>query len=547
MMWRVAIIDDDEKVLQGMKKNIPWNELNCQWVGEAKNGQSGIEIINDTEPDIVITDIYMPVMNGMEMIQVLRREVFKGKVIILSGYSEFEFARQALRLKIDDYLNKPASILTIKEVLTNLIKTLEDETVEKSKYVELHEKVKVYEPVVVRDWIKSVVTGNVHVTNLPEKVKNLTMEWAKKDHVVLAITYDKCLGKSKLYKEDWDLFRFATSNIIKETTVSVFEDFHYIELHSHQSVLCVHVSKDQSEKDLNRLLEELIKKIESRIKSFLGVKVFVSTGGKKKHWKHITESLNEAIPTLSRSSSYMVQQSATVEHNPELSLVSNSQQPLWSESMETNQQLSEAIRYADQTLAIKVIDQFFNKLKDQTFNKSTGVRIGIEMWTIMTYSLHDIGIRIHDMFPENFDLYTELMKNNSWEELSVCLIDRINEICEHQQWSENIKHKQLIEQMIKYVQERISENITLQDIADELYISRNYLGQIFKNVVGESFKNYLTRLRMEKAKKMIQEGNHLIYEVSEKVGYVNPAYFTTTFKKYTGFTPTEMINKKLIN
>jgi two-component system response regulator YesN len=101
-----------------------------------------------------------------------------------------------------------------------------------------------------------------------------------------------------------------------------------------------------------------------------------------------------------------------------------------------------------------------------------------------------------------------------------------------------------VEQMIDYVQERLHENITLQDIANELYISRNYLGQIFKKVVGESFKNYLTRIRMEKAKKMIQEGHFLIYEVSEKVGYVNRAYFTTAFKKYTGYTPTELINKK---
>ncbi|WP_413380856.1 helix-turn-helix transcriptional regulator [Alkalihalobacillus sp. 1P02AB] len=163
----------------------------------------------------------------------------------------------------------------------------------------------------------------------------------------------------------------------------------------------------------------------------------------------------------------------------------------------------------------------------------------------MTYSLYDIGIRIDDMFETSMDIYQEIKQFQSWAELENFLQDKVKVICHHQQWDENLKHRQLVEQMVDFVQNRISENITLQDIADELYISRNYLGQIFKRIVGESFKSYLTRIRMEKAKKMIQEGNFLIYEVSEMVGYINPAYFTTTFKKYTGYTPTELIHRKL--
>ncbi|MFC0473006.1 response regulator transcription factor [Halalkalibacter kiskunsagensis] len=539
-MWSVVIIDDEERVLRGMKKIIPWEELGCAWVGEAKNGQIGLDVVKERNPDIIITDIYMPVMNGLEMIEALRDEGYKGRVIILSGYSDFENARKAMRLNISDYLSKPASIQTIKVVLEKLICDLEQDRMERVRFAELREKVKVYEPLIEKEWIKSVVTGTASLSSIPDTIKSVTNDWEDKNHVILSITYNENLESSKLYQSDWYLFRFATKNIIQEAATAYFKDFHYIELHSHQAVISIHFTSKHYQ-EIMKELTELCQTIEKSIRTCLDVEVSVNVGGIKKQWNELGNSLREAIYELSTSPSN--KDSTTIEHNPEFGLVSPEQQALWSESMEAIQQLSEAIRYADEQAACKVLDDFLSHV-NVPFNQSTSLRIGIEMWTIMTYSLYDIGIRIHDMFPRQFDLYKELSDKHSWEELVDFLKEKVKQICQHQQWDENLKHNQLVEQMIDYVQERLHENITLQDIANELYISRNYLGQIFKKVVGESFKNYLTRIRMEKAKKMIQEGHFLIYEVSEKVGYVNRAYFTTAFKKYTGYTPTELINKK---
>ncbi|MBP3952851.1 response regulator transcription factor [Bacillus suaedae] len=406
-MWRVVIVDDDHKVLRGMKKVIPWSELNCQWVGEAHNGQEGMDVIKQTKPDIIITDIYMPVMNGLEMIEKIKEETTSAKVIILSGFNDFEYARQAMRLRIADYLSKPASIDTIKEVLVNVIEQLKKENEEKRKVVELQNKLETYKPMID--------------------------------------SFDDHLGD--ISKEALTQFRnqFLTTEIVEELG-SEFSD---------SEDICV-------------------------------------------------------------------------------------------ESMEACQKLSEAIRYADGKTACHVIDEFFDEMVKHPYSRANAVRIGIEMWTLITYSLHDIGIRMNDVLLEKVDLLNDLSSCKKWPDLRDYLSGKINQICEHHHWDENTKHKQLVEQMIDYVNKNLSENITLQDIANELYISRNYLGQIFKNIVGESFKNYMTRARMEKAKKMIQEGNYLIYEVSEKVGYVNPAYFTTTFKKYTGYTPTDLIHRKSV-
>lgn len=105
-MWKVVVVDDDRHVLQSMKKNFPWNEIGIEWVGEAADGEEGLEIIGQLNPDIVITDIYMPVMNGLNMIEKLRNDHFQGAILILSGYADFQYAVQALRLKVDDYISK---------------------------------------------------------------------------------------------------------------------------------------------------------------------------------------------------------------------------------------------------------------------------------------------------------------------------------------------------------------------------------------------------------------------------------------------------------
>ncbi|SDN87774.1 response regulator transcription factor [Alkalicoccus daliensis] len=543
-MWKVVIIDDDDKVLRGMKKIIPWKQLSCEWAGEARNGQEGLELIKQVKPDLIITDIYMPVMNGLEMIENLRQEDIHSRVIILSGYNDFEYARRAMKLNIDDYLSKPSSPDTINEVLEESIAKLEKEVSERIEVFDLREKVKMYEPLVEKEWIKSIVTGtNTHAASLPPAANRITEKWDQQHHVVITLTYDHSLEESSFFRSDWYLFRFSAENVIKDSVLPYFEDMHYIELHSHQTALCIHFypgSHQNYEQELAELQQTLVKNFET----YFGIHAVTSAGKIKSDWREMSASMKEAFAEISTGSLLHPVNKTAPEQNPEIALVEESQRDLWSNSMEAKQKMSEAIRYADIKNAEAVIDSIYEQHKETPFDPRENLRLGIEVWTIITYSLYDIGIKIDEMFSEKFDFHRELAKAGNWMEFRSYLHRVVHHICENQQWDENLKHRQLVEQMLAYIQKNISENITLQDIADELLISRNYLGQIFKKIVGESFKNYLTRVRMEKAKKMIQEGSYLIYEISEQVGFTNPAYFTSTFKKYTGYTPTELINRR---
>ncbi|QKS69730.1 response regulator transcription factor [Paenalkalicoccus suaedae] len=359
-MCNVVIIDDDEKVRKGMKAIIPWKELHCHFAGFATNGQEGLTLIHDTQPDLIITDIYMPVMNGLDMVESLRKDGITSHIIILSGYSEFEYARKAMRLDIDDYISKPAS------------------------------------PQTISDAIRTCMNKMPHSNH---------------EYIV-----------------DW-----------KESAKPPLKILHIHDTHS-----------------------------------------FLS-----------------------------------------------------------------AIRKADCEQAYALIDYIYHYHEKDVFNQSVCIGYGIEIWNLITSALQDLGLKTEDFFDDPFHFHQQLSSQRSWAHFSEWVKSLINQICTHDQWEENIKHRQLVEEMIHFIDGHLSENITLHDLSAELYISRNYLGQIFKRVTGESFKNYLTKVRMEKAKKMIQDGHYMIYEISEAVGFPNPAYFTTTFKKYTGYTPSDMINRTM--
>jgi len=537
-MWRVVIIDDDERVLNGLKKVIPWRNLSCKCVGVAKNGKAGLDIIRREIPDIIITDIYMPQKNGLDMIKQLREEGYDGKVVILSGYSDFEYARTAMRLNINDYLSKPSSRDTIEKVLIKIIDQLESQLKKRISLTKLHKKMQLYEPVIEKEWGRSVLTGMNFLNRHTDPPLSIIQNWSIKSHVTLVITYESKVFRDSLFLKNENLFKFATSNIVKETIRIIFDDFLYAEIHPYQYAVCIHMSKSDL-KRYNDNLKNLKYELVNNIKKVLKQNVFVTTGGIKSNWEEISKSTKEAIEKLPSEVT-----SKTIDRSKSIYTTSKSIS-LLTDTIQINSELYNVIRYADNEKANRIITSIFTQLKNKPFHKPSAIHLGIEIWTLITYSLNDIGISINDIYQDGLDVYQIFSDQNSWETLYEELKEIIFQVCNHQVRTENLSHRKLVEQVCEIMEKKLEENLTLNDIADKLLISRNYLGTVFKKVTGESYRDYLTRLRMKKAKKMILEGNYLIYEVTEKVGYKTPAYFSTVFKKYTGYTPTELIQSRV--
>jgi two-component system response regulator YesN len=522
-MWKVVIVDDDPNVLRGMKKIIPWAELDLEFAGEEQDGQKGLELIRATCPDIVITDIYMPVLNGLDMIEKLRDEGFQGKIVILSGYSDFEYARQAVRLDVDDYLSKPTSIEMLHKVMEKIIRRLEEELIKKEKMDEVYKKLLSYEPFVTKEWMKSIVDGTYKENAYHDRLLGMQPNyWLNGKHLTVGIEIIRDQRSDHISISDWNLLRFSVGNVANEVLQKEWPNSQIIELQARHMAIILHcdreVQHERNEIRINLLCQEIRECVEKYVK----VKILIGIGHVKDSWQQISESKTEAFISI---------QVQSTEVNPDLSET----------HLEFYHNFALAIRNSKASCAKELVTDYIVYLQEINFaSEALLQQYTKEIWTILAYTLFDAGIVLNDIY-SNHTLQNDLDKMVSFIQFEQWLINIIDVILESRKYKDNLKHQKAMETIIAYIHEHYTEDISLEELSDIVSISKNYLCYIFKKVTGETFNQYLTRVRIEKAKEMILDGKWLVYEIAEKVGYKNIPYFSTLFKKITGHTPTDLV------
>ena len=538
-MWKIAIIDDDFQVLEGIRKVIPWESLNACWAGEATDGERGLELVRSASPDIILTDIYMPVMDGLEMIKRLREEQYEGQIIILSGYTDFHYARQALQLDVSDYLCKPTTVQEIEAVLQKATSRLEAERLERLELEQLRQKLMLYEPFVADHWLKSIVTGTASQPPLIMPAE----DWNDKQHVIAAVEILPDPRWNEMPLSDWHLFKFALHNMIEEIVSADGSDCELIELQSRHSILLFHL---QNRQELERI-HALCSRIPPLAGKYLKLDVCIGIGTLKQDWRNIADSTEEAFHALASRMNPIGPRLYTYRYKPAPlggnAAPSGESAQFPERPVQFVQQFAEALKFSNRQKAIELIDAHIGAASPGKEPDVASLRrFARELWTILSYTLFETGLNADSIGALN-DLgrHAELLGDK--EQLAEWLKRIAEEICASRGWKENAKHKEVVEFMIHYVHEHFAEDITLEDLAAKLYISKNYLNQIFKKHTGETLNNYLIRVRMEKARQMLLEGRDLIYEIAEKVGYRNVPYFSSVFKKTFGLNPSELVKR----
>ncbi|WP_438431280.1 response regulator transcription factor [Gorillibacterium sp. sgz500922] len=538
-MWKIAIVDDERQVLQGMKRAIPWEELEAEWAGEAMNGADGLEMIRSACPDIVITDIYMPVMNGLEMMEQLRKDGFPGKIIILSGYSDFEHARQALRFQVSDYVSKPISIPTLTAILTKVIQELAEEEDKRKRQGELELKMSLFEPFIEKEWVRSAAIGTLDPayredSHLPPPYRY----WRERSHLTVGIDLLRDERAGCLSVSDWNLFRFAVSNIACEVARKPFPDVEYTELHSTRSLLILHPQPEDEGRELEKRLEELGIRLADSIGSYLKLAARIGIGGLKAEWTKISDSTEEAFRAIDQRAAKADAAYEVYLYREERGSQPESVVPF---PVKLSYRLASAMKSSQEAEAHQLVQEYMAVLKQHKGISPAYVQmLASELWGIIAYSLYETGMLLDEWFTSD-RIAREIGSLLVPEQLAGWLKGKITELCRSRQWKGNGKHRQVVEYMTGYIHEHYAEELTLAELSEKVFISRNHLSIIFKNVTGESFNTYLTRVRIEKARELLLERNMLVYEVAERVGYKNIPYFSTLFKKITGMNPTELI------
>lgn len=525
-MWKAVIIDDDFQVVRGLRKAIPWEDFDIEFAGEAIDGQRGLSLIKEVNPDIVLTDIYMPVMNGIQMIEELKRQNFAGRFVILSGYSDFEYARTALRLGVDDYLTKPVTVDQIRTVLRSTIDKLEDTYLSR-----LEES---------------------HATSLKGKSKEKQLlailnGWKFSDDMLLAQELNDRNGMimvmevlwnertQSLSLADWNLFKFAVSNIVAEVLAEQWPEAIFVWLLGNHAALLLPFQKGQTEEQTGLIAERLGSLMSDNMRQYLGLEIRIGLGNMKQQWQDIKASADEAMQMLLEKQKDREGSNADV--SKEMSLEKEAF------SFVDYHSLAKALKEGKDEEVMHLFHLYLD-WKKQKVGPSPVVyqMLAAELWTLLHNAMLMADLPSYKNEDES-QTFREISEMTNLSRIEEWLGAQLRTLRRTQVPPIQEKHRKAVQFMIEYVHKHYAEDITLEQLASQLYISKNYLNQLFKKVTGETFTNYVIRVRIEKAKALLLDGSYLIYEVSEMVGYQNVPYFSTLFKKHCGVSPSELMKR----
>ncbi|WP_313561554.1 response regulator [Ruminiclostridium cellobioparum] len=536
-MYKVMIIDDEYYFREALKVSIPWEELGLEVCGEAKNGKDALEKVADLNPDIMIVDINMPIIDGLEFIQSVKETGIESKFIILTGHSEFNYAKQAVQLGVNNYILKPVNEEELISSLIEIKEIIKRETSIKFEFEGLKQQVRDSIPLLKDKLLNELLQGSL----IPKENETLKkMEYLKiniKSDYYLVITIElDCGDDTNWDNEEKQLWKYAVSNISSEI---LDEKFIFDICYDIDDRICIIVGMDgtQNKGDFLTQLESRLELVRAAICKHLDFTITVGVGSEKAELFDIPVSYRESIIALKHK--------LTLGKNRIIlySLVAESGIKGTVFSGEYRSQLLMNIRTADEEEVNKLISQVFMRVRGENIHHQILFVVCIEMVAVCMEAMVEMGLRIEDVITKgSFNLVEEIQSKKSIAEMETWIKEIFMHTLETIKKNKISKASRLIEEVKKYISSNYqSSELSIDEIARNLFVNYAHLCFIFKRDAGVTINEYLTEFRIRKAKELFDSGNTLILDVASKVGYADASYFGKCFKKYYGLAPSKFI------
>jgi two-component system response regulator YesN len=533
-MISLMLVDDEPIVRKGIRTSIDWESLNIKFAAEAANGVDGLEKALLIKPDIIITDIRMPVMDGLEFCKKLREELPTAKIVILSGYDHFSYARKALRLGIMDYLLKPVGAEELVQTITRIKKEIERETEKTKKELEMNVVINENLPYLRSKLMNTILKGEAkNIEWFIEKAKKLKISLPGPFYIVMVIAIDDFLLLTEnIPQKDKDILKFSVLNIAEEVLNSDFESTLF---YSESDYIIGVVNTPAVSR---RSLYDSCRNIQFYIKKFLNLSVTVGIGDRYNSLNYLHRSFNEAQTAL-RAKVYKGKGSVITIDQVDY----NSRKIISIYPSEQEKELIHYLKTMDYSGIVKILDKILVQLADSKVYYEQVKNIFLKLLIISNHVLEEMGINANQVIDINQDPFYEIDKYETLEDIEQWIKDYFKKLIQLIRENKNEKYKSVVKVAIEYVNHYYHQNIGVADIAKKIYITPNYFSRVFKEETGETFTEWLNKFRVNKAKKYLKDVGAKTYEVAEKVGYNDYKYFTYVFKKYTGLTPREYRDK----
>lgn len=519
--YRMILVDDEDDVRGRIISKIN-PESGFSVVGKAGNGYDAIELIEQFKPHVVLTDIKMPFINGIELAKIIRRDYPTTKVAFISGYDEFDYAREAIELNVVSYLMKPVTSNDIEVFLQKLKKSLDEEFDFLSNTNLIHQKYNSSIPLLINSYLSSYrFKADLTEADLSH-LEQYNVMFNKGQYLVISIG----VGNDNTIKDSEETKVFI-GDLVEKVFGNATYQHHFL---VPEGVVCIiENSVLRSALDIDIQLYEIIKIGEE----YRNTNLEIGVSSVFSDFKQYPDAYRESEQALRHSKYFNMGQIIYFDDIEEKTLrhvtISDSVMNEFESSLKygTKSEIENALSLILDHLQ-KDSKQF---LLDPHF-------LMIKLANSLMNFASSIGVDTSEIFPSN--LIDEMMHYRNVEELRENVIDLILKIRLKNVVTQTNKTEQIIEDVYRYIEANYQDpTISLDTITSHLNISVSYLSMLLKKLNGTSFNKQLINYRMEKAKELLKYSNEKIVNIATAVGYNEVYYFSHSFKKYSGMSPKE--------
>lgn len=523
-MIKVLIVDDEALVRIGIKTIIPWEELGLELIGEAENGKKALEIAREHIPDIILTDIKMPIMTGIELLKILKQENHPAKFVILSAHDDLKFVKEAMKNGAEEYILKleleAEQIIRILQDLKEMILTASSDNVYvaatmPASHVPLH-KEKLF-----KDMLLGVVKTRDEICS-QLKVNRLTFP---EQQLFCLIAQVDDVSIYQKYGESPHLLDYSVLNILEEVLTS-YAYGHVVSLQVGQFIAVLSL-RDQVEERAFDGLEELTGNIRTTLRKYLSTSVSIGMSEIHNGYEYIQQAYREAKEAIRFA---FVYPRGTNIYYRDICLIS---------SQETND-LSAEMKSIEKAFADGEIGDIKQALELLTAEVGRNNRLTKEILMGISFTI----FYLFQSFVENYQLTEkeiltrEMYDNISKISMKVDFIDWINQLMTRMT-SQLIENNESMRVYLtkQFINKNYKDELSLEKVAEYLQLSSSYLSNLFKKETGQNFIDYVTEVRIGQAKFLLKTTDWKIAEIAREVGYGDEYYFSKVFKKNVGESP----------
>lgn len=529
-MIGLMLVDDEERARHGIRTLIDWETHGIRICGEARDGEEALQLLKNVHADILMTDIRMPVMDGLELIERVAEQYPSVRRIIMSGYDDFGYARKALAFGACEYLLKPSRTQEILEAVLKQAEAVREERNREELSEQLAAGFRESFPLLKeRTLSRLILSSSPPYERLLSNLRLNGVAFPYHLFGVLVLEIDNFHSLQQRYSsEDIELFKYALKNIAEETLTpklhcATFE-------HEDHIVVIVNTGELADSADLILWAETL----QANVASHLKFSASVGIGSLEPGVAHLHVSYKQAIAALERR--YFTGAEKIVTY-----LAAEGDEPdQTSYPLAEEKAILHAVAAGDGEETILRLEEFNRALKPESTSKEHVLKSALALVFALYRFCIERNINTSEVFGKDLTRLSSIMSHSSLEAITVSLADFLNKI--RGQLDEKKNSNKLLQAAVDFMKQNYRKDISRETVAREVFITPGYLSLLFKQELKTSFVECLHQIRTEKAAGLLKDRSLRISDIAYEVGYNDEKYFFQVFKKYTGMTPSQYRN-----